>query len=124
MAPSFPQSPRQAILTFYLADRIKAEIILASRLLPGLMQMEGLEKEGARRLYVDFLKGLEQEINLGRTQIDDPEMVRVSTVMTGILGMADSAMFADLQSHFTWMTSVMATYAQRAMEYLVQEKLL
>ena len=48
----------------------------------------------------------------------------MKTVMTGLLGMADSRMFQDMQSHFTWMISVMATYAQRAMEYLVKEKLL
>jgi hypothetical protein len=33
-------------------------------------------------------------------------------------------MLIDVQSHFTWMISIMATYAQRSMEYLVKEKLL
>ena len=124
MAETFPASSRQAILVFHFADRIKAEILLASRLLGTVSQLEGLEQEGASRLFLDFLKGLEQEINLAQVQIDDPEMVRVRTVMTGLLGMADSRMFQDMQSHFTWMISVMATYAQRAMEYLVKEKLL
>jgi hypothetical protein len=45
-------------------------------------------------------------------------------VMTGLIGMADANMFADIQSHLTWMISAMATYAQRAMEYLVKDKLL
>ena len=64
------------------------------------------------------------EINLAQTQINDPEMVRVSTVMRGLLGMADSRMYQEMQSQFTWMISVMATFAQRAMEYLIKEKLL
>jgi hypothetical protein len=51
-------------------------------------------------------------------------MIRVRTVMTGLIGMADANMFADIQSHLTWMISSMATYAQRAMEYLVKDKLL
>ena len=51
-------------------------------------------------------------------------MIRVRTVMTGLIGMADSSMFADIQTHLTWMISTMATYAQRAMEYLLKEKLL
>jgi hypothetical protein len=38
--------------------------------------------------------------------------------------MADSRLFQEMQSHFTWMISVMATFAQRAMEYLIREKLL
>jgi hypothetical protein len=124
MAETFPASSRQAILAFHFADRIKAQILLASRLLGTVSQMEGLERDGASRLFLDFLKGLEQEINLAQVQIGDPEMVRVRTVMAGLLGMADSRMFQDMQSHFTWMISVMATFAQRAMEYLVKEKLL
>ena len=124
MAETFPSSTRQAVLVFHFADRIKAEILLASRLLGTVSHLEGLEQEGASRLFLDYLKGLEQEINLAQVQIADPEMVRVKTVMTGLLGMADSRMFQDMQSHFTWMISVMATYAQRAMEYLVKEKML
>ena len=124
MAEGFPANRRAAILAFHFADRVKAEIILASRLLGAVSQMQGQEREGAGRLFLDFLKGLEQEINLAQVQIGDPEMVRLRTVMTGLLGMADARMFQEMQTHFTWMISVMATYAQRAMEYLVKKELL
>jgi hypothetical protein len=124
MAEFFPANKRQAILVFHFADRIKAELILASRLLNSLINLEGLEREGGNKVFLDFLKGLEGEINLGQVQIGDPEMVRVRTVMTGLMGMVESNMLADIQSHLTWMISIMATYAQRAMEYLVKEKLL
>jgi len=124
MAEPFPANRRQAILVFHFADRIKAELLLASRLLGTLNQLQGLEREGGIRLFLDFLKGLEGEINLGQLQIGDPEMVRIRTVMTGLMGMVESNLPTDIQSHFTWMISIMATYAQRAMEYLVQEKLL
>jgi hypothetical protein len=124
MAEAFPANRREAILAFHFADRIKAELLLASRLLNTVTQMQGLEREGAGKLFLDFLRGLEQEINLAQAQIDDSDMIRVRTVMTGLIGMADANMFADLQTHITWMISTMVTYAQRAMEYLVKEKLL
>jgi hypothetical protein len=124
MAEGFPANRREAILVFHFADRIKAELLLASRLLNTVTHMEGLEKEGAGKLFLDFLQGLEQEINMAQVQIGDPDMVRMRTVMTGLLGMADANMFADIQPHITWMISTMTTYAQRAMEYLVKEKLL
>lgn len=124
MSASFPATPREAILAFHLADRIKAEILLGSRLLGTFNQLTGPEREGARRLFLDFLRGLEQEINLAQTQIDDPDMIRVRTVMSGLLGMVEAGVLQDLQSHLTWMITVMATYAQRGMEYLVREKLL
>jgi hypothetical protein len=124
MAEAFPANRREAILVFHFADRIKAELLLASRLLSSVTQMQGLEQEGAGKLFLDFLKGLEQEINLATVQIGDPDMIRLRTVMAGLIGMADSKMFADIQSHIAWMISTMTTYAQRAMEYLVKEKLL
>jgi hypothetical protein len=124
MAEGFPTNRREAILAFHFADRVKAELLLASRLLNTVSQMEGQEREGAGRLLVDFLRGLEQEVNLAQTQIGDPDIIRLRTVMTGLIGMADANMFADIQSHLTWMVSTMATYAQRAMEYLLKEKLL
>jgi hypothetical protein len=124
MAEGFPANRREAILAFHFADRVKAELLLASRLLNTVSHMEGQEREGAGRLFVDFLKGLEQEVNLAQAQIGDPEMIRLRTVMTGLIGMADASMFADIQSHLTWMISTMATYAQRAMEYLIKDKLL
>jgi hypothetical protein len=124
MAEGFPANRREAILVFHFADRVKAELLLASRLLNTVMQMEGQEREGAGRVLVDFFRGLEQEINLAQVQIGDPNMIRLRTVMTGLIGMADSNMLADIQSHLTWMISTMATYAQRSMEYLVKEKLL
>lgn len=122
MADNLPGTRRQAILMFHFADRIKAELMLASRLLGTLQQLQGLEREGATRLYLDFLRGLEQEINLGQAMISDQEMVRVRTVLTGLMGMVDANMLNDIQPHLTWMISVMATYAQRGMEYLVNEK--
>jgi hypothetical protein len=124
MAQVQPASPREAILIFHFADRIKAELLLASRLLNAVIQMEGMEKEGAGKLFLEFLRGLEQEINLTAAQIGDSEMIRVRTVMAGLIGMADANMYADIQEHLTWMLSIMTTYAQRGMEYLVREKLL
>jgi hypothetical protein len=124
MAEPFPANRREAVLTFHFADRIKAELHLASRLLATLSQLEGLEREGGIKVFLDFLKGLETEINLAQVQIGDPEMIRIRTVMTGLMGMVESNMLADIQSHLTWMITIMATYAQRSMEYLVKEKLL
>jgi hypothetical protein len=124
MAENFPATPREAILNFHFADRIKAELLLASRLLVSLGQLKGQELEGGRQVYLDFLRGLEQEINLAQLQINDPEMIRVRTVMSGLIGMAAAGMTQDIQSHLTWMISQMATYAQRAMEFLLKEKLL
>jgi hypothetical protein len=119
-----PASTRHAIILFHFADRIKAELLIASRLLGAILPLKDEQRVGAGRVFLEYLKGLEQEINLGAVQIDDPEMVRVRTVITGLLGMADSGMYQDMQEHLTWMLTVMTTYAQRGLEHLLKEKLM
>jgi hypothetical protein len=124
MEKVFPAGSREAILGFHLADRMKAELHLASSLLQSVQQMTGAEALGARRLFMDFLKSLDQEITLCQSVISESEMVRLKTVFTGLRGLVAEGQLAEVQSHFTWMITIMTTYAQRAMEYLQKQKLL
>jgi hypothetical protein len=97
---------------------------MASRLLGAVLALPEEQRAGGGKVFLAYLKGLEQEINLGSAQIQDPEMVRVKTVLTGLLGMADAGMFQDMQEHLTWMVTVMTTYAQRGLEFLMKEKVM
>ncbi|MGQ9920812.1 MAG: hypothetical protein ACUVRZ_05720 [Desulfobacca sp.] len=124
MEKVFPQGSREAILGFHLTDRLKAELQLASSLLQSLREMSGSEELGARRLYMEFLRSLDQDITLCQTIISESEMVRLQTVFTGLRGLVAEGQLADIQTNLTWMISIMTTYAQRAMEYLLKEKLL
>ena len=124
MTKSHPATAREAIILFHFADRIKAELIIASRLLGAVLPLKGEERAGGGRVFLEYLKGLEQEINLGSAQIDESELIRVKTVVSGLLGMADAGMYPDMQEHLTWMLTVMTTYAQRGLELLLKEKLL
>jgi hypothetical protein len=124
MEKVFPAGSREAILGFHLADRMKAELHVASSLLQSVQQMTGAEALGARRLFMDFLRSLDQEITLCQSVINESEMVRLKTVFTGLRGMVAEGQLDEVQSHFTWMITIMTTYAQRAMEYLQQHKLL
>jgi len=120
----FPANTREAILGFHLADRMKAELQVASSLLQQLQGMTGAEELGARRLFQDYLRALDQDITLCQSIISEGEMVRLKTVFTGLRGLVAEGQLADIQSNLTWMLTIMTTYAQRAMEYLVKEKLL
>ncbi len=124
MTKSHPATAREAIILFHFADRVKAELLIASRLLGAVLPLKGEERTGGGRVFLEYLKGLEQEINLSSAQINDPELIRVKTVITGLLGMADSGMYQDMQEHLTWILTVMTTYAQRGLEMLLKEKLM
>jgi hypothetical protein len=124
MEKVFPAGSREAILGFHLADRMKAELQVASTLLQSVKTMTGAEAMGARRLYMEFLKSLDQEVTLCQSVISESEMVRLKTVFTGLRGLVAEGQLEEIQSHLTWMITIMTTYAQRAMEYLHREKLL
>lgn len=124
MEKVFPAGSREAILGFHLADRLKAELQVASSLLQSLREMSGPEELGARRLYMEFLRSLDQDMTLCQSIISESEMVRLKTVFTGLRGLVAEGQLADIQTNLTWMITIMTTYAQRAMEYLLKEKLL
>jgi hypothetical protein len=124
MPDAYPNNSREAILLFHFADRLKSELLIASQLLVTLMQLKGQEQEGGKRLFLDYFRALEREMGLGMALINDQDMIRMRTVLTGLTGMVDSNMFTEVQNHLTWIISTMTTYAQRAMEFLLKDGLL
>ncbi|MFW6126575.1 MAG: hypothetical protein ACOC6K_00025 [Thermodesulfobacteriota bacterium] len=124
MPETYPTDSRGAILLFHFADRLKSELLIASQLLTTLLQLKGQEQEGAKRLFLAYFRALEQEMSLGIALVNDQDMIRMRTVLTGLTGMVDSNMFTEIQDHITWIISTMTTYAQRAMEYLMKEGML
>lgn len=124
MPDAYPTNSREAILLFHFADRLKSELLIASQLLASLMQLQGQEREGGKRIFLDYFRALEREIGLGTALIQDQDMVRVLTVMKGLTGMVDSNLLGDIQNHLTWVITNMTTFAHRAMEFLLKEGLL
>lgn len=121
MPDAYPSNSREAILLFHFADRLKSELLIASQLLTSLLQLKGQEQEGGKRIVMDYFRALDRELGLGTALINDQDMIRVRTVMSGLIGMVDSKMLTDVQNHLTWIISTMTTYAQRAMEFLLKE---
>ncbi len=124
MAEAFPASPKEAILIFHLADRVKSELLIASSLLNIVLQLKEAEQEGGRKVLLEYFRALDREIALSQSMIKDPEMVRVQTVMTGLVGMVNAGPLHEVQNHLTWVISNMTTHAQRAMQFLMDKKLL
>ena len=124
MPAAYPASPREAILVFHLADRLKSELLIASNLLNAVLQLKDAEQEGGRKVLLEYFRALEREVALGQSMFKDPDMVRVQTVMTGLVGMVNAGPLHEIQNHLTWVISNMTTHAQRAMQFLVDQKML
>lgn len=124
MPQTYPSNSREAILLFHFADRLKSELLIASQLLISLLQLKGQELEGGKSLFLTYFRALEREMGMGIALINDQDMIRMRTVLTGLTGMVDSNLFTEIQDHLTWIISTMTTYAQRSMEFLMKEGLL
>ena len=124
MPAAVPATPREAILIFHLADRLKSELLIASSLLTTVMQLKDAEQEGGRKVLLEYFRALDREVALSQSMIKDPEMIRVQTVMTGLVGMVNAGPLQEVQNHLTWVISNMTTHAQRAMQFLMDQKML
>jgi hypothetical protein len=121
MPEAGPRNSREAILLFHFADRLKSELLIASHLFAALQQLQGQERVGGKRIFLDYFRALEREMGMGAALINEQDLLRVRTVLNGLAGMVDSNLFAEVQNHLTWIISIMTTYAQRAMEFLQKE---
>lgn len=124
MPQTYPNNSREAILLFHFADRMKSELLIASQLLTSMLQLKGQEQEGGKQLFLAYFRALEREMSMGIALVNEQDMIRMRTVLTGLTGMADSNLFTEIQDHLTWIISTMTTYAQRSMEFLMKEGLL
>ena len=124
MSEAVPTSPREAIIIFHLTDRLKSELLIASSLLNTVLQLRDAEQAGGRKVLTEYFRALDREVALSQSMIKDPEMVRVQTVMTGLVGMVNAGPLHEVQGHLTWVITNMTTHAQRAMQFLMDRKLL
>jgi hypothetical protein len=58
---------RDAVVCFQYAERIKSELIIATKLLEQLEMLKDSELEGAKKLMLSFLGFLESEIKMARS---------------------------------------------------------
>ncbi|MBW1991380.1 MAG: hypothetical protein JRI59_04560, partial [Deltaproteobacteria bacterium] len=119
MSEAVPTSPREAIIIFHLTDRLKSELLIASSLLNTVLQLRDAEQAGGRKVLTEYFRALDREVALSQSMIKDPEMVRVQTVMTGLVGMVNAGPLHEVQGHLTWVITNMTTHAQRAMQFLM-----
>jgi len=58
---------RDAVVCFQYAERIKSELIIATKLLEQLETLKDSELEGAKKLMLSFLGALENEIKMAES---------------------------------------------------------
>ena len=70
---------RDAVICFQYAERIKSELIIATKLLEQLETLKGSELEGAKKLMLSFLGALENEIRMAGSVSGEKKFEQVAT---------------------------------------------
>lgn len=115
---------REAILCFQFSERIKSELIIASKLLGMIEGLKGDELRGAKKLMESFLDALLGEIQIAKSILGlrdfDEGSLRVQEAQERI----SRDEFLEATKCISEAISFTTTIGQRAMQTLIQEKLL
>ena len=117
-------SVREAMMLFQFSERIKAFLIVASKMIDGLKGLEGAELSGAKRMFGRFLDAVMAEARLamnatGRQEFDDVGSLLSETSNLARSGLVDEAlrMIADAISR-------VATCGSEALSFLKERGLI
>lgn len=114
---------KKTILIYQHAERIKSELIIASRLMARLDSLKGEERKGAEIMMTTFLEALLGEIRIGRAgdeagylQRAEEKVIEASKKLT-VFGEK------EVNRCISEALSAVTTVCQRAMEELVNQNL-
>jgi len=105
-------------------ERVKSELIIASKMLDRLTELSGDELNGARKLYSFFLEALEGETNIAFNVVGAKEFEVAATKVREATEKADLNQYDDAMRLLSEAISQVASTGQRAMQTLKNHNLL
>ena len=115
---------RQLIITFMFSERIKSELIIASQVLDQTYSLEGDERTGAEKLLVTYLRALLGEIRIAKSIERSINFIGAEKKIMEALGRIKLLEHEELNRCISDAISFVTTSSQKAMEMLMEKKLL
>jgi hypothetical protein len=115
---------KKAIICFQHAERIKSELIIASKLLDRISTLGGDELTGASKLYSYFLEALEGEINIARNVVGLQNFEKAGRKVGEAADKAHFFQYEEAMSLLSEAMSSITTSGQKAAEVLREKGLL
>jgi hypothetical protein len=118
------QELKRAVVCFQHAERIKSELIIASKLLDRISTLSGDELTGASKLYSYFLEALEGEINIARNVVGLEDFEKAGKKLGEAADKAYYFQYEEAMSLLSEAMSSITTSGQKAAEVLKEKGLL
>ena len=115
---------KKAIICFQYVERIKSELIIATKLLEKLDELEGDELAGAEKLMLSLLDALGGEVNIAHGVLGLQNFEEARTKILEAKELVLLHKYLDATSRLSGAISSVTTSGQRAMQMLKEKKLL
>ena len=119
-----PMDTRKAILIFQYAERIKSELIIASRLLERMAALQGGERSCAEKMMTAFLEALLGEIRIAQHVEKTMNLWGAERKIMEAVGRMKPLDRSAVQRCISEALSLITTASQGAMNVLMDRKLI
>lgn len=117
-------STRQLIMTYQFSERLKSELIIASRLLATLETIEADQQAGAEKMMVSYLEALLGEIRIARHIDKSMSVIGAEKKIMEAIGKIKLKERSEIGRCISDAISLITTSCQRAMEALRAQQLI
>jgi hypothetical protein len=115
---------REAIFDFQYAEKMKSGLIIGTNLLD---QIASLKKEeelsGGKKVLVWYLEGLLREIRIAENVLGSDRYADLERKVMEVIGRIHMSQFQEAQGSFSEAISLATTSCQKAMNFLIEKKL-
>jgi hypothetical protein len=115
---------KNTIVCFQYVERIKSELIIATKLLQELDELEGDELAGAEKLTLSFLEALTGETNIAHGVLGLRNFEEAKTKILEAKELVRLHNYPEATSLLSGAISSVTTSGQRVMQMLKEKKLL
>lgn len=115
---------KKAILIYQHSERIKSELIIASKLLAKMVTLEGEERIGAEKLMTSFLEALVGEIRIAQGIEKSINFLGAQKKIMEAIGRMKLFEHSEINRCISDALSLITTSSQRAMEVLLDKHLI
>jgi hypothetical protein len=115
---------QKAILLYQHAERIKAELIIASRLLEDLGTLEGQGRSGAEKLMTTYMEALLGELRIAQSLQKSVNFLGAEKKIMEAIGRMKLYGYTAVQGCLSEALSLVTTYCQGIAKVLMDKRLI
>jgi hypothetical protein len=114
---------REAVLDFQYSEKMKSGLIIGTTLLDQLLSLKGEELSGGQKVLAWYLEGMLREIRIAENVLGSGHYVNLERKVMEIVGRIHMSQFQEAQWSFSEAISLATTSCQKAMNFLLEKKL-